>query len=243
MSNFKRFVVCGDLHGDMQDKETVQALDRFCDSYKPQIKVFAGDLWDFRALRTKASEDEKRDSMKIDFEAGLEWLHKFKPQHFLKGNHDERLWLAADKKKGPISDYAQTLIDLVESDAKKMKCQILPYDKRHGVLRLGNLKVIHGYAHGVNAARRQAQTYGSVLCFHGHSIQHATIEKIDDCVGRMGGCLCSIDMPYVTAALNALLWRNGWIYGVLSEKTGNYQVFQAERIDGVWLVANGIEKL
>lgn len=243
MSNWKPFVFASDIHGDEQDAGANRAFWRFMDLWKPKIRVLGGDLFDFRALRTKADEDEKRESMRKDFEAGREWLLRFAPQHFLHGNHDERLWYLREKAKGPLSDYAADRIALIDADCTKLKCRQYPYDKKHGIAHIGNLKCLHGYATGIGAARKHVQVYGSCVFGHGHSIQHASIEGVEDRVGRMAGCLCNLDLQYASTKIGALLWRHGWVYGAINERTGNYQAFQAECIEGKYLLAKELVEL
>ena len=55
-----RFVVASDPHGDQVDAETASALFSFIADFRPQIRVHAGDAWDFRNLRRGASDDEIR---------------------------------------------------------------------------------------------------------------------------------------------------------------------------------------
>ena len=80
----------------MQDDASVAALWDFIDDWKPAIRVHAADAWDFRNLRRGASDDEKADSLVDDWHAGTDVLERFfdggKRNHFLRGNHDERLW-------------------------------------------------------------------------------------------------------------------------------------------------------
>lgn len=238
--NWKKFVAAGDVHGNSQDPAANKAFFKFVDIWKPDIRVCAGDLWDFRPLRTKATADERRESMRDDYEAGRKWIEQFRATHFLRGNHDERLWDLAAKNDGVLSDYANQAIGDIHKMLKTLECRILPYDRRAGVLSLGHLKIIHGYSAGVNAARRAAQTYGSVLCFHGHSIQHVSIEGIENRMGRMCGCLCKLDMDYVRASLGSLMWRSGYAYGVVNEKTGDYHVWQAEEVNGLWILPSDV---
>ena len=48
--------------------------------------------------------------------------------------------------------------------------------------------------------------------------------------------MCKLDMPYNNRMPVTLRHAHGWAYGVLSEKTGSYHVWQAERIDDTWLL-------
>jgi 3',5'-cyclic AMP phosphodiesterase CpdA len=104
MKNAKRFVICSDIHGDEQDADAVASLHAFCDDFKPTVRVINGDLWDFRNLRKGASDDEKAHSLEDDWQAGMEFADRFfkggKDNHFLRGNHDERLWMFRESATG-----------------------------------------------------------------------------------------------------------------------------------------------
>ena len=69
----QRFVVAADPHGDQQDPETRKALFSFIKDYNPQIRIHAGDNWDFRNLRRGASDDEKAASLVDDWDMGVDW--------------------------------------------------------------------------------------------------------------------------------------------------------------------------
>lgn len=232
-----RFMAVFDNHGDEQDEHAVNAMFEFKEKYwKPKITVHGGDNFDFRAIRKKASEDERRDSMIEDFNKGMNFLNRLKPSYYLRGNHCERLWDLSKEDRGVISDFAFKGTQEIEQAMDKIHCKMLPYDKREGVLRLGHLKIIHGYICGIAAARRTAQIYGSVLMGHGHAIQQASVEGLSQRTGMMCGCLCNLRMTYARASVGSLNWEHGWAYGVLNEKTGNYYVNQARKVDGKWVL-------
>ena len=238
-----RFLFCSDNHGDMIDLSADKALTKFLAIWKPKIRIHGGDNFDFRPLRRAASEEEKRELMRSDFEAGMKFIEKLKPTHFTRGNHDERLWDLRNEQKGIISEYAGSLITEIEDSLIDLNCKMLPYDKRAGVLQIGKLRTIHGYCCGVNAARRSALAYGSVLMGHVHSIQSASIEGVDNRVGRVCGCLCNLDMEYSRAVMASLVHRHGFAYGVIHSKTGEYQVWQAEEIGGKWILPSDIVQI
>ena len=125
----------------MLDPKVASALFAFLEDWKPEIRVHAGDAWDFRNLRRGASDDEKAASLVDDWEAGTEFLTKFyeggKENHFLRGNHDERLWQFANSATGLLRDYAQDGIKRVQALMRKTGTQMLPYDSALGVLKLG----------------------------------------------------------------------------------------------------------
>lgn len=233
-----RFLVCSDNHGDRIDKEAEAKFFAFDAIWKPQVRIHLGDLMDLRPLRRNASADERHESMRADIDAGQAFLKRWKPNYWLRGNHCERLWELAEKGKGVEADYAQQGIAEFEALCSRTKTKILPYHKRDGVLRIGHLKCIHGFHSGVYAARQSALIYGSVLMGHVHSIDEHSIPGLERRVARIIGCLCSLDMDYAARMPTTLRHAHGWAYGVVDEKTGNYQVWQAEKIADRWLLAS-----
>lgn len=238
--SYKKFIVASDVHGDQQDAKANAALFKFIKVWNPDIRIMAGDLWDFRPLRGKASDDEKRESMREDFESGMDWVNKFKPNYFLRGNHDERLWELASHGDGVRSDYAQQVIGDVEKELRGLRCSMLPYHKRDGLLRIGSLKVIHGFSCGVYATRQTALIYGSCLMGHVHTIDEHAIAGIERRVARAIGCLCRLDMDYNARMPMTLRHAHGFAYGVVNEKSGEYHVWQAEEINGKWVLPSDI---
>lgn len=242
--SYQRFVIATDLHGDMQDSGAVNALMRFIRDWKPRHRICLGDVWDFRALRTKASEEEKRESLKADFDAGLAWLEQFAPNHdLLLGNHDVRLWDRAALDNGPLADYCGELVSRVDGLLARSRVAVRPYHKRLGVLRLGHLKLLHGFYAGVTAARQHALAYGSCLFGHIHAIDEASVPGMERRVARAIGALCLLDMDYNRGSVNTLRYANGWAYGVVDDSSGDYQVFQAESVNGKYVVADGVRAI
>ena len=94
--SWTKFVFATDSHGDMQDDASVAMFFKFMAEWKPAIRVMGGDAFDLRPLRKGASEDEKRESIRADIIAGKKFLKRMQPTHFLRGNHDERLWELAE---------------------------------------------------------------------------------------------------------------------------------------------------
>lgn len=231
MKGAKRFVFASDNHGDHADPATLTAFWEFLKFWKPEVRVHGGDCFDFRCLRKNATEGEKRDRINGDVEAGCDFLRKLKPTHWLRGNHDERLIDAAKCDDGKLADFASYLwVDIKDAAGDAI---ILPYDKRAGVLRLGRLKMIHGYHGGLTAARLAAQVFGSVLMGHVHAIDSFSVPGLDRRVGRCVGALCKLDQDYNRAQANTLRQANGWGYGLLLPG-GEYVYWQAERVAGRW---------
>lgn len=232
-----------DIHGDKQDASANRVFFQFCELWKPSIRVCGGDLFDLRPMRKGASAEEQRESIKKDFEAGMEWLDRFKPHFFIRGNHDERLYDLAENGVGIARDYASTKVQELERELKRKKCRMLPYDKRNNILRIGHLKMLHGFSSGIFAARQTALVYGSCLFGHIHAIDTHAIPGLERRVAKAVGCLCRLDMDYNSRQPNTLRQAHGFPYGVINEKTGHYHVWQAEKIGSKWLMASDIVEL
>lgn len=234
--NALRFVFVADNHGDRADPHSVKALFEFMQFWKPEIRIHGGDCFDLRAFRKKASEEERLESIKDDVEAGLDFMARFRPTVWLRGNHDERLIDMTKCADGNLSAYARLLWGQIDDRLTLMGCsEIFPYDAKAGVLRLGHLKFVHGYHNGITAARVAAQIYGSVIMGHVHAFDEYSIPGIDRRVGRSCGCLCELRMDYNRAMPNTLRQSHGWYYGFLFPDD-TFRVYQAEEIDGQWII-------
>lgn len=232
----KRFIAIFDPHGDKQHQPTMRVVREFMRVWKPQIKVHGGDGFDFRWLRKGAQDGELREDIQQDFDAGLELLSWYKPTHFLRGNHDERLWdcLLPHRDDAKMRNLAERMIGDIER-ALPDACQMLPYDKRLGVLQLGHLRMVHGYHSGITAAKQAATVYGAVLMGHIHAVDQYAVPSLEYVVGRACGCCCELDLGYNRAQANTLRQSHGFAYGLL-HSDGTYHVWQAESVNGRWVI-------
>lgn len=240
----QRFIVVADNHGDMADETVCGALFAFIKDFKPEIRIHAGDNWDFRNLRKGASDDEKAASLVDDWEGGADFLRRFfdggRCNHFLRGNHDERLWHFSESATGLLRDYSRDGIRRVEQLVGAAKAKMLPYDSAKGVLDLGALRIIHGYHAGVGAARAHANVYRNCLFGHVHTIESSPVASLEPAEARSIGCLCKRDMDYINAKTGKLRWAQGWAYGLLIDGGASYQVWQARVIGGRVYAATGV---
>lgn len=245
MKGGERFVVVADNHGDMQDDRSVSALWDFLDDFKPTRRVHAGDNWDFRNLRKGASDEEKAASLEDDWEAGTDFLLRFfdggTHNHFLRGNHDQRLWHFAGSATGLLRDYAFDGIKRIEATLRRRKAAMLPYDAEQGILELGSLSILHGYHAGANACRQHAAAYGNSIFGHVHTIESAPVPSRKPAESRSIGCMCRRDMDYINGKTAKLRWANGWAFGMLFPD-GSYQLFQTRKINDRFYAASDIKE-
>lgn len=238
----KRFIFATDLHGDQQDKAAVKALFKATESFKPHIRIFGGDLIDARPLRKGAGPEERAESMADDWRAGLKFISEWKPTHLLMGNHDQRLWDLAEADKGVETDYAWKGIQEMEARLEKTRTEWLPYHKK-SVFKFGHMKCLHGYYHGMYAARQHAATYGACLFGHTHTIDEFAIPGLERRVARGAGCLCNLDMKYNSRQPSSLRHAHGFVVGTINEKTGDYWTFQAEEVNNTWVIPEKLRTL
>jgi hypothetical protein len=231
------FSFASDLHGDMQDAAAVRQFRGFVEDFKPKVRGFGGDLFDFRALRVGASPEERLESMRADFETGMAFLEWYRPTFLTLGNHDIRLWdrvapSGLHRKGGPLVDYAEELIGKFDGLTKKLKTAVLPYDKRRGVWSRNGLRFTHGFDR--NTAADMAQQYGNVLFGHGHRVEHhpgPPQGRGEPPMARMVGALCRLDLSYNRAQTRTLQQQHGWAYGAFLGKR-KHHVMQAVRSGG-----------
>ena len=227
----------------MQDEKACASLHAFVKDFKPDIRIIAGDLWDFRNLRKGASDDEKASSLQDDWEAGIDFANKFftggKENVFMLGNHDTRLWDFSRSATGLLRDYANDGIRRVQNYTKKWNCNLLPYDSAKGIYRLGELNVVHGYFAGANATQQHARVYGNCVHGHTHDICVFAIPSLEPKEARSIGCMCKRDMEYCNAKTAKLRWSNGWAYGWVFQN-GMYDLHQAREINEVYNVTKEI---
>ena len=228
----------------MQDEKAVASLLAFAKDFNPDVRVIAGDLWDFRNLRKGASDDEKAASLSDDWEAGLEFASTFfadgSDKTLMLGNHDTRLWDFSHSATGLLRDYANDGIKRVQGYVKRWNSKLLPYDSAKGICHIGHLKVVHGYFAGSNATQQHARVYGNVIHGHTHDIAVCAIPSLEPKEARSIGCLCKRDMDYCNAKTAKLRWSHGWAYGFLFPN-GEYVLNQARSINGQFHVCQDIK--
>lgn len=207
----KRIMVVSDNHGDERDSRACKHAIEFAKSYKPDIRLHLGDCFDFRWLRKSASKDEQEGRITDDLNAGIEFIHAYKPTHFLWGNHDERV---RDKSETSVGFMQHLCLHVIEKiDTALGKCSTKHYDKSN-VLEFGGWKFAHGFGGGVHAVRDHAKIYGSIAIGHFHRVERVPAPKHGGrAVGVCVGCLCKLSLPYNRAQLNTFAQGHGFAFG------------------------------
>jgi len=242
--SIKKFMVVCDIHGHQLDATATNAALAFAKDFNPEIRVIAGDLWDFSAIRKGASDEERKISMADDFEAGTRFADSFfkggKQNTLMLGNHDVRVYDLTLSTDAVRRDLGEKMVQDIGMVAKKNKAALVPYDSRTGVINIGHLSVVHGFHTGVGACASHSRIYGNVIFGHVHSIESFQTPGLKQQEARAIGCLCRLDQDYVNRKTGKLRWAHGWAYGWLFED-GTYQLHQARSVEGKFYASGEIK--
>ena len=219
--DFKTWAVVADNHGDQIHGPTASRFFDWLDDYKPQVRVHLGDNWNFDCLRTGASEKDRAVDLAEDVQQGFQFLERFfdggDTKVFLRGNHDERLWRLLDHPCSALArEYGKDLTRRISGKVRELNARMLPYDAQKGVFKIGRLKCLHGYAHGVGASRAHANIYGECVFGHVHRFDSAGVPSHEGRrYARSIGCLAGHRLGYCVDKTYPLGWHHGWAYGIV----------------------------
>ena len=250
-----RWIAAGDNHGHHVCKETEEALAVHIGRWKPTVRIMLGDCFDFGAWRRGASPEDQEEGINDDLKHGNHFLRKvLKPTIFMQGNHDIRAEEQMLSRNGDRADNARRAVESYTDSLQAIGCkEIHRYsvkgktDKDVNRFRVGKLTGTHGFKSGVSATRETARTLGRPgdVVIHGHTHDFAlcTIEHLEsNIVGVSGMCLMDINKAeYSHRRLATTKWCNGWLFGVIDEKTGDCKVWTAHRFQGKFICSTAYD--
>lgn len=241
---YKRFVYCADSHGDLIHDESRRKLLKFVEDWKPHHRIHGGDLWDFAALRGGASPEDKACGISDDYAAGIKFLDEYKPNILTLGNHDDRIWQhAGNSRDGILKEHCSELVKSSEKEFAKRKIQWIPYVVGK-FLRLpeGGPKFIHGFRSSqVCPAKINHSSWGESIAGHIHKPSMYAASHCDGGMSMTAGCIGDIErMTYANRFEAKMGWRQGWIYGTISEKTGSWHAWHVTKEGDDWISPMGI---
>jgi predicted phosphodiesterase len=241
--SYKKFLVAADNHGSLVSEEAKKKILDFAKSWKPNYKIHLGDFIDLAPLRRGASPEERADGISDDVMMGMEFLKEFKPNYLTLGNHDDRLALhSTGCADGMLRERCAELWRDNEDGFKKLNITTCQYHvSKFLMLPEGGPKFIHGFRATMYPAKSHFENWGP--CIHGH------VHKPDVYVARhiegqssfSVGCLADIDqLSYADRTPAKLAWRNGFLYGLVNEKTGAWQAWNVIKEGNDWISPMGI---
>lgn len=239
-------IAMGDNHGHLACPDTLDAIMEGVRRYSPKYRVHLGDNWDMTCLRKGVDRDSKEaiDNLEQDLDAGISWIRRYQPTHFLFGNHEWRAFeLAQNTDSMSKAKKAMDVIDKMKRELRAVGCKVIkPYDVRHGKVTIENVDFIHGFSHGRNALLQDWGTYGTPG--HGFAMGHLHREEQLNYQHINGGaaflCGCAMDIDQASYALRrsaTLRWQNGFLRFVTNGKT--YKGYQLHRWDSKHWIFDG----
>lgn len=235
-----KFVFFSDNHGNMEDTSCTDALVSFMERFDPDYRIHGGDGFDIKALRKGAEGKDVNDSLEEDIRQGIEFIKRTKPNVYLFGNHEDRLFKTMESSgSGIIRDYCKEIIDYIVSTLKDVGCKVIkPYHAEDGTFQLGSVVFCHGYSANQNSVREHAIHYapngGACVIGHLHTIMQANAKRHKGVVGFCAGWLGKQRTAgYAKNHLNTSTWGNGWCYGWVKGK--EWKILQAHKVGGQWV--------
>lgn len=226
----KRFWIGFDRHAPEHDKTVDKIVADFLGDFKPHIRVAGGDFQSVDQLSKFNSESEVH--LKKEFEMNREILRKWKITHYLEGNHEERI-----RRVGTIDKRLRSLADLQANlQLDKLKIEFRPYHPIKGVLKIGHLKVLHGFYANEYVASKTARTYGTCVFGHCHRFQTFWPKAaFNSHVGYAIGMLGSLEQTWAQDRA-PMGWAQGFAFGYL-HRNGWYDLYPV-RILGKQVIIN-----
>jgi hypothetical protein len=246
MDNKYDIIAMGDNHGDLACEDTLDAIMEFVKRVKPKYRVHLGDNWDYRWGRrgVDKSSAEAKQGMEDDLQAGISWIKRYKPTHFLFGNHDDRIrQIIQNTDSIKDKEDMQKLQDKMMSTLRGVGCKVIkPYNVKTGRIQIGPITFIHGFSHGQNALLKDARTFGQPgggFCMgHLHRLEQLNIEAFDGGAAWLCGWAGrQEDADYSFRMPGSLRWQNGFMY--FKVDGNNYIGKQAHRFGDGWYFPNG----
>ena len=217
-----------DLHGDEQNPRCVDAALGWVEDWEPQLRIFGGDLFDFRALRKGADAEDKAAALSEDVRQGLGFLRRYRPQVILLGNHDDRAWKLRESRNGALAYAAEKMVEEFGELCSDIGAKVYPYDFEDGVYRLGEVSFIHGFEHSAAGLAREAGAYGTRYVVQGHTHRE---EIVPFGVNRLftSPALTTLKMEWNRSKTHVRKHSNGWMAGEADPRRGGSVYVTAAR--------------
>lgn len=226
-----RFFALFDLHVPNEDPTVVKIARDFHHDFKPHISVAGGDWQDVGMVSTFADEDTI--DLADEFDAVNSYMDMFKVTHWLEGNHEERL-----RRVGLSNPRLRKILSpALNLNFEKRGTHIFPYHRKRGILKLGKLKVLHGFYTNEYVARKTSDAFG--CCVFGHAHRFQSYQPKTCFEGRTGfsiGCGAKLDLPYASSR-PPQGWMQGFVFGYIL-KSGHFSIYPV-RIVGPEVIING----
>ena len=206
----KRFWIGFDRHAPQFDPVVDAIALEFIKDFKPHYRIAGGD-WQ-TVDQVSNFQNESDFDLKDEFEHNEQTLLQFGITHYLEGNHEfrlRRLGTALDRRLRSMVNLARNL------HLKDHGIRLLPYHPREGVLKIGCLKIIHGFYYNEYMAKKTAIVYGTCVFGHAHRFQtFQSREAFENHVGFSIGMMGRLDQTWADTHA-PMGWAQGFVFGYL----------------------------
>jgi len=227
-----RFWLGFDRHVPDVDPVVDHIVRDFLRDFKPSIRVAGGD-WQ-SVDQVSAFDNEQDIDLKDEFEQNERAIDEFGITHYLEGNHEERLRRVGTR----LDRRLRSMVDLSGNlHLEDRGIKLLPYHPRLGILRLGHLKVLHGFFATEYLAKKTAGTYGTCAFGHAHRFQvFQSKEAFETHVGFSIGMLGSLEQAYV-GNRPPMGWSQGFAFGYI-RRDGSFDLYPVRIVGGQAVINN-----
>lgn len=217
---WRRFMAVGCSHGNLADKAALAAVLKFKAAWKPDTTAHLGDAFDLTAFRSgaKGTSDET-ERPKPDVDSGMDFIERLRPQLWLMGNHEDRVYRLRHHYNAIVSELATNICEDIETTAKAIKCEIVPWSFKQS-RKVGNYSLLHGWFFNENCCRDHAEAFGNCVFAHAHRAGIGKGRRSDNPTGICVGTLANIpNMDYAKARRSTLSWSAGIVWGEYTDSS------------------------
>jgi hypothetical protein len=105
----------------------------------------------------------------------------------------------------------------------------------------GGPKLIHGFRSTMYPAKAHFENWGECLHGHCHTKDEHTARHIQGGKAFSVACMADLDkLTYSDRQPAKLGHRNGFLYGIINTKTGDWAAWQVTQENGTWISPQGI---
>lgn len=228
--NWRRIMAVGCEHGEHLCPAAQNTVLAFRDAYEPHIVLGLGDVRDFTAFRAgaKGTKDESAD-IESDFNAGSDWLRRYRPTHRCDGNHDYRVNKLVGHQNAVISYAASRVLNEIAEVDRENGTIVHPYHPIKQWFQFGGYRWGHGIMFNQTAMRDHAETFGNCVIAHLHTPGMMPSRTMTPatcfCVGMMAN---KHTMEYAMTFRNWHAWGHGCVFGEVSDTSAHLYLAKAE---------------
>jgi len=225
VSKWKRFMSVGCSHGKHICPEAKKAVLDFKAKWirrnQNDLTVHLGDAIDTAAFRSGARgiDADSAEPVAPDIDGGLMFLREYRPDVFLCGNHEARLWHLQSSPNAVIAYASNRAIQHIEDGCAKIGTRIIPYDGIYQQYKRADLTFTHGTFYNESCARDMGEAYGGKVVFaHTHRAMSAPGRTMKPSYGYCVGTLTrKREMTYALCRRATMAWGMGIVAGEFRE--------------------------